>query len=181
MGKIEVKCFALNDFAQGVFKIGKQNEYANNLLPKEVANVDKGKNGKYYVSSYLKKSESRVDPKCELYNKCGGCHILHMNKEAQKEFKLDYVTTALKDNYMVSQKLLRLTKASSVSSLLKFTEEDIDLLEDVIIENKQALEMVEMHRNILENMMDAFAFCSNLTKAPKIPNDVEFPMENKNK
>ena len=26
-----------------------------------------------------------------------------------------------------------------------------------IIENKQALEMVEMHRNILENMMDAFA------------------------
>ena len=53
MGKIEVKCFALNDFAQGVFKIGKQNEYASNLLPKEVANVDKGKNGKYYVSSYL--------------------------------------------------------------------------------------------------------------------------------
>ncbi len=40
---------------------------------------------------------------------------------------------------------------------MKFTDEDVDLLEDVIIENKQALEMVEMHRNILENMMDAFA------------------------
>lgn len=110
MGKIEVKCFALNDFAQGVFKIGKQNEYASNLLPKEVANVDKGKNGKYYVSSYLKKSESRVDPKCELYNKCGGCHILHMNKEAQKEFKLDYVTTALKD-YKINPKIDRYLEA----------------------------------------------------------------------
>ena len=110
MGKIEVKCFALNEFAQGVFKIGKQNEYASNLLPKEVANVDKGKNGKYYVSSYLKKSESRVDPKCELYNKCGGCHILHMNKEAQKEFKLDYVTTALKD-YKINPKIDRYLEA----------------------------------------------------------------------
>ena len=30
-------------------------------------------------------------------------------------------------------------------------------MEDVIVENKQAIEMVEMHRNILESMMDAFA------------------------
>ena len=35
--------------------------------------------------------------------------------------------------------------------------DDEESAEDVIIENKQALEMVEMHRNILENMMDAFA------------------------
>ena len=31
-----------------------------------------------------------------------------------------------------------------------------DLLEDVIIENKQAIEMVEMYSNILMNMMNAF-------------------------
>jgi len=30
-------------------------------------------------------------------------------------------------------------------------------LEDVIIENRQAIEMVEMHSNILSSMMDAFA------------------------
>ena len=35
-------------------------------------------------------------------------------------------------------------------------EEDEDLLEDVIIENKQAIEMVEMYSNILMNMMNAF-------------------------
>ena len=67
-----------------------------------------------------------------------------------------YFTTALKDNYIVLQKIMRLTK-SAYNTPLKFSEDDIDLLEDVIIENKQALEMVEMHRNILENMMDAFA------------------------
>ncbi len=75
--------------------------------------------------------------------------------EVQKS--LVYFTTALKDNYMVLQKILRLSKTKNIERLMKFTEEDIDLLEDVIIENKQALEMVEMHRNILENMMDAFA------------------------
>ncbi len=75
--------------------------------------------------------------------------------EVQKS--LVYFTTALKDNYVVLQKIMRLTQSSKQNSLLKFGEDDIDLLEDVIIENKQALEMVEMHRNILENMMDAFA------------------------
>ena len=74
--------------------------------------------------------------------------------EVQKS--LVYFTTALKDNYVVLQKIMRISQ-SSKQTLLKFTEDDIDLLEDVIIENKQALEMVEMHRNILENMMDAFA------------------------
>lgn len=75
--------------------------------------------------------------------------------EMQKS--LVYFTTALKDNYLVLQKIMRLTKSAKQNSLLKFTEDDIDLLEDVIIENKQAHEMVEMHRNILENMMDTFA------------------------
>lgn len=36
-------------------------------------------------------------------------------------------------------------------------EEDEGLLEDVIIENKQALEMVEIYTNILMSMMDSFS------------------------
>lgn len=36
-------------------------------------------------------------------------------------------------------------------------EEDEDLLEDVIIENKQALEMAEIYTNILMSMMDSFS------------------------
>ena len=52
---------------------------------------------------------------------------------------------------------MRLSQSTKQNTFFTFSEDDIDLLEDVIIENKQALEMVEMHRNILENMMDAFA------------------------
>jgi len=73
------------------------------------------------------------------------------------EKSLVYFTTSLKDNGIVLQKLLRLRKNSNFEYLLKFYEEDEDLLEDVIIENKQAIEMVEMHSNILSSMMDAFA------------------------
>ena len=76
--------------------------------------------------------------------------------EIQKS--LVYFTTALKDNYLVLQKIMRMSQnPNSAGGLLKFSEYDIDMLEDVIIENKQAIEMVEMHRTILENMMDAFA------------------------
>ncbi len=50
----------------------------------------------------------------------------------------------------VLQKLVR-TKE------IRMYEEDQDLLEDVIIENKQAIEMAEIYSNILSGMMDAFA------------------------
>ncbi len=70
---------------------------------------------------------------------------------------LVYFTTALKDNGIVMEKLIRHKKIAAVQNIMQFKEEDEDALEDVIIENKQALEMVEMHRNILESMMDAFA------------------------
>ena len=81
--------------------------------------------------------------------------------EIQKS--LVYFTTALKDNQLVLQKLLRMVHAdtNNMKSILKFTEDDIDMLEDVIIENKQASEMVEMHRTILESMMDCLASIIN--------------------
>ena len=79
--------------------------------------------------------------------------------EAQKS--LVYFTTALKDNRVVLEKILKSVNAQNLQGLLKFDEDDIDMLEDVIIETRQAEEMVEMHRKILENMMDGFASIIN--------------------
>ncbi len=79
--------------------------------------------------------------------------------EIQKS--LVYFTTALRDNHLVLEKILRMIKSPATSKLLAFTEDDIDLLEDVIVENKQAIEMVDMHRSILEGMMDGFASIIN--------------------
>jgi magnesium transporter len=63
---------------------------------------------------------------------------------------LVYFTTALKSNELMLERLQRM-------QLFKQYEEDEDLLEDVIIENQQAIEMTNIANNILSGMMDAFA------------------------
>ena len=50
-----------------------------------------------------------------------------------------------------------LTYFTASLHLIKLYEEDEDLLEDVIIEYKQAIEMVEMYSHILNSMMEVFA------------------------
>lgn len=75
--------------------------------------------------------------------------------ELQKS--LTYFTSALRSNGIVMERLMRMRRNTELYHLLKMYEEDEDLLEDVIIENKQAIEMVEMYSNILINMSDTFA------------------------
>lgn len=74
--------------------------------------------------------------------------------ELQKS--LTFFASALKTNGTVMDRLLRFRRHADYRHLLKMYEEDEDLLEDVIIENKQAVEMVDMYANILLNMMNAF-------------------------
>ena len=59
-------------------------------------------------------------------------------------------TTSLRSNETVLEKLLRTEK-------IKKYPEDEDLLEDVIVENKQAIEMAKIYSDILSGTMDAFA------------------------
>lgn len=70
---------------------------------------------------------------------------------------LTYFSTSLRGNYIILEKLLRLRSATQSQHIVKLYEEDEDLLEDVIIEYKQAVEMVEMYSHILNSMMEVFA------------------------
>ena len=66
------------------------------------------------------------------------------------EKSLVYFTTSLRSNEVVLEKMLR------TEQIKKYTDDE-DLLEDVIIENKQAIEMAGIYSGILSGMMDAFA------------------------
>lgn len=66
------------------------------------------------------------------------------------ENSLIYFSISLKANELVLEKLQKM------ESMKKY-EEDIDLLDDVIIENKQAIEMTNIYSNILVGTMDTFA------------------------
>lgn len=81
-------------------------------------------------------------------------HISQKNSELiellELEKSLVYFTTSLRSNEVVLEKLLRTDRVRKYP-------EDEDLLEDVIIENKQAIEMANIYSGILSGMMDAFA------------------------
>ena len=49
----------------------------------------------------------------------------------------------------------------SICDSIKKYPEDTELLEDVIIENKQAIEMVNIYSGIINSMMDAFSSVIN--------------------
>ena len=76
------------------------------------------------------------------------------NKELLKLLSLEkglvYFTTSLKANEVVMEKTMR-------GNLIKLYDEDEDILEDAIIENKQAIEMAKIYRDILTGTMDAYA------------------------
>ena len=70
---------------------------------------------------------------------------------------LTYFNAALRSDGAVLDKLLRLRSNHALEPMFKMYEEDEDLLEDVIIENKQAREMVEMYSQILSRLADTFS------------------------
>ena len=70
---------------------------------------------------------------------------------------LTYFNAALRSNDAVFDKIMRLRNNRTLEGVLDIYEEDEDLLEDVIIENKQAREMVEMYSQILSQMADIFS------------------------
>ena len=76
------------------------------------------------------------------------------NKELLKLLSLEkslvYFTTSLKSNEVVMEKTLR-------GKIIKLYDEDEDILEDAIIENKQAIEMAKIYSDILNGTMDAYA------------------------
>ena len=66
------------------------------------------------------------------------------------EKSLVYFNTSLKANEVTLEKILR-------GRIVTLYEEDHDLLEDVLIEVRQAIEMAQIYSDIISGMMDAFA------------------------
>lgn len=66
------------------------------------------------------------------------------------EKSLVYISTSLKANEATIEKIHR-------GRVLKLYDEDQELLEDVIIEMKQAIEMASIYTGILSSMMDGFS------------------------
>lgn len=101
------------------------------------------------------------------------------NKEVFKLLELQnslvYFSTSLKGNEIVMERLMKITG-------FKKYEEDEDILEDAIIENRQAIEMANIYSQITSSLVEAFGsiisnnlnevmkFLASLTIIISIPN-----------
>src|SRR5690554_5102807 len=80
------------------------------------------------------------------------------------EHSLVYFSTALRSNQAVMEKIfsshvskVKNEKNLLTQKLLEYSEENEDKLKELIIENKQAIALIDIYTNILSNTMDAFA------------------------
>ena len=83
----------------------------------------------------------------KLYDSSRNEHLLELMR-IQKS--LVYVVTALRSNEMLMMKIER-------TNFLALTEEEKEILNDLIVDNSQALEMSNIYTNILSSTLDAFA------------------------
>lgn len=132
------------------------------------------KNASIYLH-YLR----QIDKKSEQVER--NLHKSQRNQELIELLELEkclvYFTTSLRSNEVVLEKLMKTER-------IRRYPEDEELLEDVIIENKQAIEMANIYSNILSGTMDAFAsvisnnlnivmkFLTTITIVMSVPNIV---------
>ena len=93
------------------------------------------------INNYINKKEKT------LYNSTDNKELIDL---LNIEKTLVYFSTSLKANDVVLEKL-------SKGNVLPLYEDDKDLLEDAMIENKQAIEMANIYREILTSMTDTYA------------------------
>ena len=131
----------IEDFMNGRVKNFSTNKKTRFLLQILYRNASK-------FLQYLKqidKASSVVEN--ELHKSMKNRELIQM---LRLEKSLVYFSTSLKGNEIVLEKLLRST------GITRYPDDE-DLLEDVIIENKQAIEMCTIYRDILGGTMDAYA------------------------
>ena len=105
------------------------------------------KNAQMYLTELRQIDREKEKTETELNSSMKNKELLKM---MNLEKSLVYITTSLKSNEVVMEKTLR-------GKIIKLYEEDEDILEDAIVENKQAIEMAKIYSDILSGTMDAYA------------------------
>lgn len=105
------------------------------------------KNATYYLHYLRRINRMTTVIEREIYKSMKNKELIQL---LELEKSLVYFSTSLKANELVLTKMVR------TPSIKKYSDDE-DLLEDVIVENKQALEMATIYGDILSRIMDAFS------------------------
>ncbi len=96
---IEAKCIDYTHDGQGIVKVDGFPVFVKNMIVDEIGKVKIIKVVKNYAVGRLielyQTSPYRSEPICPLFKQCGGCHLQHLSKEGQQEFKTKRVKDTL--------------------------------------------------------------------------------------
>lgn len=97
--KFQIKIKRLGINGEGIGYHQKMIIFVANALPDEEVLVQVTKTTHKYayakIIKILKPSKDRVQPACAYYDACGGCQLMHLNYQAQLDFKRDLLKQAL--------------------------------------------------------------------------------------
>ncbi len=95
-----IEIYAIGSGGEGIGKINDKVVFVNNAVVGDELNIKIIKNKKAYavgiIEKIIKPSKKRVDVNCCVYNKCGGCNLLHLNYEEQLNYKKQKVEEVIK-------------------------------------------------------------------------------------
>jgi 23S rRNA (uracil1939-C5)-methyltransferase len=116
---IDIKGFGFE--GEGVGRINNFTVFVEGALKGETVKVKIVKVNKNFAFGKLLdivvKSEERVEPKCEIYKRCGGCQLQHLSYEGQLKFKKERVIDCLERIGKISGSLVKDTLGMEGSEL----------------------------------------------------------------
>ncbi|MCT4662566.1 MAG: 23S rRNA (uracil(1939)-C(5))-methyltransferase RlmD [Tissierellales bacterium] len=164
---VDAQITSINKSGKAVFEYKGSVFEVPYLLPGEKALLEL-KEGPRYTEVRTKKlkkeSQDRVKPACRHFKECGGCHLQHMNYEAQLKFKQDQVKN-LMSSYGKVNEIIGMEnpydyrnkvhstfktekKGSIISGIYKPYSHDIVPIDRCVIQNPKADELIMSIRKI---------------------------------
>ena len=170
----KVKAVAIDDNGKGIVRVNNETIFVDNLLEGEEGDIKTiyqfGKLKETKLLKRLTSSKFRVNPSCRYYSSCGGCSLMHLDYQAQLEYKrkkvqnllhkfahLDFEvsnTLGMEDPYHFRNKIqvpLGLDKKGKIiSGFYKEGTHQIVAQEECLIESEIAKEILLTVKSLLD-------------------------------
>ncbi|KAF0224397.1 MAG: 23S rRNA (uracil1939-C5)-methyltransferase [Erysipelotrichaceae bacterium] len=105
MNKNDIISVAASDYNEQAYAVCKHEGFVvfvKDMMIGEVAEVRIEKVSERHaygrIHSLIESSVNRINPRCPIASKCGGCQIQHMDPQAQLKFKKNHVVSLFKRN-----------------------------------------------------------------------------------
>ena len=93
------KITELDNFGRGITKVNDKICFVDKALPTEVCEIEITNEKKNYLeakANIIEESKYRILPICPYYKKCGGCHLMHYDRQSELIYKEEKVYNLMK-------------------------------------------------------------------------------------